>query len=753
MTRLIASTLLALGFAAPLAAAPTIPLDATPHAFTIPAGSSTDSFYIDVGPEANVLEVRLDAQSPASADVDLLLRYGSPFPDPGTSATDVNYLFDLAQYRSASSTGTESLVIGKSNVYPVRQGRWYVSVINFASTQVGATLRASTSTQIPTSLPIEVVFNDTSDDCDVSGWNDSTSRAAAGGNTGTTLGQQRQNALREAARLLGTQLKSPVPIRVQACWEDLGGGNSVTLAHAGPSDIHINEKYLPRNQTFYAGTPATKLGGTGACGLSGGPCGTSFDVRAGFNTQIDTPNALGSAGFYYGFTPVSGFTNDVDFIAVAMHEITHGLGFLSLVNVDAADGPVGEKPNGFDDIYAANIVAVDADGFQYKRFTEISDAERAAAMTSNVNLRWDGTEAVTSFLNPFGSSPAPDNFVRLHAPTTLAPGSTLSHIGLAYPGEIMRASASGSQRTIGIAAPMLNAMGWSDLPATPKTEVVPPNGMYFDVSHPGHGVGFTRVADNVYFLAFYTYDDAGAPEWYIAIGPVVDGVFTPAANANGDSLVKYKYVNGAPTPQQADATVQGFVRVDFNQAGLAPACNDGQTHDKSGALGVMSFVLAPRSAQNPPLQRWCMQPLIPASLATTPDFTGTWYGGPSDSGWGFSLASFAGSPKALFGVLYYPDANGNGRWAYLISSNFANGTQMNLVERHGYCRTCAVPAAVQAGQFDDRNAGTITLNLNSAVQNQSAGAGTFSLNYQLAPGGAFARAGFPMTLLSTPPGI
>ena len=35
-------------------------------------------------------------------------------------------------------------------------------------------------------------------------------------------------------------------------------------------------------------------------------------------------------------------------------------------------------------------------------------------------------------------------------------------------------------------------------------------------------------ADNVYFLAFYTYDDNGAPEWYIAIGPVVDGVFAPA---------------------------------------------------------------------------------------------------------------------------------------------------------------------------------------------------------------------------------
>lgn len=748
----------ALGALSPIAhAAPTIalPTNDAPQSFTIPGGSSTDSFYIDVGADANRLEIHLDAQQPSTGDIDLLLRYDTPFPDPGTGLPpDVGFIYDTAQYHSSSLTGNEFLIIGKSNVYPVKAGRWFVTVINFENSPVTATLRARTSADLPDTLPIQVVFNDSGDGCNIAPWTDGTARTPVGNNTGTTLGAQRVNALMEAARLLGSQLKSPVPIRVQACWDTLpGGGGSVTLAQAGPRDYLINEKYLPRNQTIFVATPATKLGGTGSCGLLGGPCdATSYELRATFNSQVDTPAALGNAGFYYGFlADTNPASNDVDFISVAMHEITHGLGFIALVNVDSDNGPVGEKPDGLDDIYDANVVFAHDDG-TFQRFTEISDGQRAAAMTSNIFLRWDDPATIASSRNLFRDSPPPDNFVRLYSPPSIEPGSTLSHLAQLYPNEIMRASAAGAQRSLGLAAPMLNAIGWSDAERAPKVAIVPPSGLYFDPSHPGHGIGFTRVADNVYFLAFYTYDDNGAPEWYIAIGPVVDGVFTPAQNANGDSLVKYKYVSGAPTPQQPDSSMRGQIRLDFNEAGFAPACNDGATHDKSGALGVMSFSIAPRTGHATPLS-WCMQPLIPASLATTPDFTGTWYGGPTDSGWGFSLASFSGSPKSLFGVLYYPDANGNGRWGYLISDHFANGAQMNLVERHGYCRTCAVPAAVLAGQFDDRNAGTIMLNLNQAVQNQSAGNGTFSVTYQLAPGGTFARPTFPMTLLSVPPGL
>src|SRR4051794_27771931 len=53
------------------------------------------------------------------------------------------------------------------------------------------------------------------------GFNDPTPAVPVGGNTGTTLGEQRMNAFKEAARLWGNTLDSPVEIRILASLEPL----------------------------------------------------------------------------------------------------------------------------------------------------------------------------------------------------------------------------------------------------------------------------------------------------------------------------------------------------------------------------------------------------------------------------------------------------------------------------------------------------------------------------------------------------
>src|SRR5690554_3172870 len=53
------------------------------------------------------------------------------------------------------------------------------------------------------------------------GFNDPTPVAPVGGNTGTTLGQQRLNAFQHAADIWGATLNSTVPIRVGAAFEPL----------------------------------------------------------------------------------------------------------------------------------------------------------------------------------------------------------------------------------------------------------------------------------------------------------------------------------------------------------------------------------------------------------------------------------------------------------------------------------------------------------------------------------------------------
>ena len=53
------------------------------------------------------------------------------------------------------------------------------------------------------------------------GFNDTTAVAPVGGNTGTTLGEQRLNCFKEAARLWGQLLPSDVTINIESSFESL----------------------------------------------------------------------------------------------------------------------------------------------------------------------------------------------------------------------------------------------------------------------------------------------------------------------------------------------------------------------------------------------------------------------------------------------------------------------------------------------------------------------------------------------------
>jgi len=753
--RLILASLLSLA-ALPALAAPTIPLvSGVPQQFNIPGNAFTNSYFVDVG--ANDQQLTLALSGPAGGDLDLLLRYGSPFPDTGpTGAPEVDHLFEISQFRSTGAAANESISISRSNVFPVRAGRWYVSVVNFIGTPANATLQATLSTAALPNVPIEVVFNDASNGCQTAPWDDSTPRSAVGGNTGTTLGQQRRNAINEAARILSQSYRSTVPVRVQACWSTSqgpgGGTGGVTLAASGPNFLVRNQAtfnndgtpvvgarlpWLPRNYTWFSNTVTGKLSGARPCNLFGGSCNDT-DFGIDFNLKVDTEGN----GFYYGFDGGAQSAGRSDFVTVATHEMTHGLGFISAVEVDADNGTVGEKLLGLDDAYSANIVDVREDG-TIVRFMDETNAQREAALNQFVQLRWDGAEAVTSTLNTFRGLPAPDNYIKLYTTTPIRPGSTLSHIGFSHAPELMNPSITNGLRTTGLSTPMLNAVGWSDAPKS-VSDGRPRSTQYFDPSRPGHGIDVEYAGGNVYVVIFYTYGANGEPEWYLAQGEMLDGVFVPQANENGDTLVRYRYTAGGNPPQTPDPNVRGQIRLDFNEAGNAPACRDGVGRDTSSPLVLFTW-----SIGNDRNQRWCMQSLIPTTLRTTPDYTGSWYAG-ADSGWGFSLLGIKnGQQNGLFGLLYYPDAQGNGRWAFLQTGGTPTG--LTLKERRGYCRTCAVPAGALAGQFTDVDAGTISLTLTTPSGEIAAGNKvTFNVNYQTAPNGNFGRTNSPLILLSAP---
>ena len=155
------------------------------------------------------------------------------------------------------------------------------------------------------------------------GFNDPTPAAPVGGNTGTTLGQQRRIAFQHAANLWGLALDSNVEIFVQASFDPLGTN---VLGSAGPTFVFsdfASTGSFPGPEyadTWYVSALADKRAGTDVGVPAGLPAGTP-DVAARFSSNFP---------FYLGLDNQHGPQNDL--VTVVLHELGHGMGFLTLMN-------------------------------------------------------------------------------------------------------------------------------------------------------------------------------------------------------------------------------------------------------------------------------------------------------------------------------------------------------------------------------------------------------------------------------------
>lgn len=647
--------------------------------FDLNAQSFTTQLVVDAPAGARQLTVEISSTTPG-ADIDLLLRHGAPFR---FEIPDLDGLLSQSQYSSLGPGSTESVAITDASHFPVQAGRWYLTILNLSSQQASVQVRATVSTQALASAPIVIDYELPGDNCNVNEW------------TAT-----RRAALESAAQRLSDVLRSTVPIRVRACWRDYGA-DSNTLASAAPTGFFRGFPASPRRNTFYSRPAVSRQSGTAICRLAGGSCNEP-DLTVTFNTRIDDPSRPANQRWHYNASDTA-TVNGFDFVTVAMHEIVHGLGFLGLVDVET--GRLLAAP--FDDVYAYNTIYAPSQQ-PARRLTELdSDAERFEALTSGVRLQFDALAE----LNP---ESLPGNFSRLplNAPAEVNPGSSLSHLrplGLNPPQLMFPNTPPGThRRTLGFSELVLDKVGW-DATSKAAPQFTPPLvGQWFDVSRNGHGIEFSRVGQT-WVMTMYTYDGDGTPEYYQAVGPMVDGQFLPLTTVNQSNLVRYFYDETRSPPQFADdsASFVGRVSLDFVDADTYPECRDEFVEQRPTEDGLTAMRWRIDSNQS---RIWCMAPLLAKALRQDTDFSGLWYAGDNDSGWGFSITNGTINDKVvMFAVLYYPDATGTGRWVYAFTDDYQPGQTLPLVQRIAYCRTCATPPGAQP--WTDRQVGEITLNL------------------------------------------
>jgi hypothetical protein len=265
----------------------------------------------------------------------------------------------------------------------------------------------------------------------------------AGGNYGATLGQQRRNAFLHAAKIWGSALVSPLTIEILALMDPLTcSSDEAVLGYAGPQTVHREFPGALVPWTWYPQALANAL-----AGVDLGP--EQEDAIAVFNSSFGTTCPFPNR-WYYGLDGDSP-ADAVDFVSVVLHELTHGLGFLTLVDL-----ATGEKFFGHDDAFMRHL----EDHNTGLLFPSMTDGERAAASRNSGNLHWIGANVVAAgeFLRDGRHR---SGHVEMYAPNPPQTGSSLSHFSNALaPNELMEPFFTGTIHTPGLAASLFEDIGW-----------------------------------------------------------------------------------------------------------------------------------------------------------------------------------------------------------------------------------------------------------------------------------------------------
>ncbi len=232
------------------------------------------------------------------------------------------------------------------------------------------------------------------------GFNDPTPAVPVGGNSGTTVGQQRLIVFQQAAAIWGGILPSAVEIRVTAAFNPLScTSTTAVLGSCGATQIYRDFAGAEFAGTWYCKALADKLDGTDL-----NPA--SADMNAQFNTNLGATGCLDGTFWYYGLDHNHG--TSIDLLVVLLHEMGHGLGFQTFIN-----GTTGALFSSYPDIFSKFLY----DQTTGLHWDEESAGQRAASAIVPYKLLWDG--AATKFMAPntlqFGRA-----VLRVNAPAGIA---------------------------------------------------------------------------------------------------------------------------------------------------------------------------------------------------------------------------------------------------------------------------------------------------------------------------------------------
>ena len=222
-------------------------------------------------------------------------------------------------------------------------------------------------------------------------------------------------AFERAVAVWEAHIDSPVPIRIQATFADLGAN---VLGGAGPNFIYgVDTTDTGSNDLIIGDALLDAL--TGQDQQPGEP-----DIVARFSSTRDD--------WHFGEGPTP--NGQLDFMGVVLHEIGHGLNYFNLVDFSSGTGSYGvdfngdgqisesEKVPGIFDIFLAQELGGDLAQLTNPSSFENPSSELGDALTSN-RLVFDGASSRRAA--ELSTGPVPP---QMYAPSSWQSGSSIAHV-------------------------------------------------------------------------------------------------------------------------------------------------------------------------------------------------------------------------------------------------------------------------------------------------------------------------------------
>lgn len=176
------------------------------------------------------------------------------------------------------------------------------------------------------------------------GFFDATTRSPVGGNVGTTLGEQRRIAFETAVGIWADVITSPIPLTIDASMVELAcDADGAVLGQASASSA-VALRLADGTQLAYPVALANAIRESDLEEPSNdNPSGA--EVIAEFNSVVGNASCLDGLEFYLGLDGKAG--DGIDFVGIVLHELAHGLGFSTYLDLETAEPLFPDSPDAF----------------------------------------------------------------------------------------------------------------------------------------------------------------------------------------------------------------------------------------------------------------------------------------------------------------------------------------------------------------------------------------------------------------------